>query len=187
MHADQPYILFKQGSSSEAYFTNDGGIYYTSTANAATPVFENKGTNFITTQFYSCAIHPTASNYYFLGGAQDNGSHRFTTGSVQNTVQVSGGDGGFAHIDQDEPQYQFTAYTGNNFYRSGNGGISFTGVSSTGGRFINPSDYDDVNNRMYSARNSNEYLIWSDPQTGFSSVQTEMFSRWIMPIPPLQL
>jgi PKD repeat protein len=177
VHADQHYILFKQGSSSEAYFTNDGGIYYTSTANAATPVFENKGTNFITTQFYSCAIHPTASNYYFLGGAQDNGSHRFTTGSVQNTVQVSGGDGGFAHIDQDEPQYQFTAYTGNNFYRSGNGGISFTGVSSTGGRFINPSDYDDVNNRMYSARNSNEYLIWSDPQTGnsFTTVSVAAF------------
>lgn len=168
VHADQHCILFKQGSSSEAYFTNDGGIYYTSTANAATPVFENKGANFITTQFYSCAIHPTASNYYFLGGAQDNGSHRFTRGSVQNSVQVTGGDGGFAHIDQDEPQYQFTAYTNNQYYRSSDGGNSFTSVSTTGGRFINPSDYDDVNNRMYAANTSNDYIIWNNPQMGNS-------------------
>lgn len=168
VHADQHYILFKQGSSSEAYFGNDGGIYYTASANTATPVFVNKGANFITTQFYSCAMHPTANNYYFLGGAQDNGSHRFTTGAVQNTVQVTGGDGGFAHIDQDEPQYQFTAYTNNNFYRSSDGGTTFTSVSSTGGRFINPSDYDDINNRMYSARSTDEYLIWNNPQTGSS-------------------
>ncbi len=177
VHADQHYILYKPGSSSIAYFSNDGGVFRTSNANVAAPTMVDKGTNYITTLFYSCAMHPTALNSYFLAGAQDNGSHQFSQGVVQNTAQVTGGDGAFVHIDQNQPQYQFTSYTNNNYYRSADGGASFTAASTTGGRFINPTDYDDVNNKMYCANGSNNYTRWDNPQTGntFASVAVAGF------------
>jgi PKD repeat protein len=166
VHADQHYILYKPGSSSTAYFSNDGGVFRTDNANVAAPTMVNKGTNYITTLFYSCAMHPTALTNYFLAGAQDNGSHQFSQGVVQNTAQVTGGDGAFVHIDQNQPQYQFTSYVNNNYYRSADGGATFTSASTTGGRFINPTDYDDVNNKMYCANAANNYTRWDNPQTG---------------------
>ncbi|HOU46381.1 MAG TPA: PKD domain-containing protein, partial [Chitinophagales bacterium] len=167
VHADQHYIIYKPGSSSIAYFTNDGGVYRTANANVATPAIADKGTNYVTAQFYSCAIHPTAFTSYFLAGAQDNGSHQFTQPTLQSTTEVTGGDGAFCHIDQDQPQFLFTQYVYNDYFRSTDGGSSWTNITSgTTGQFINPTDYDDVNNRMYCARNSNQYLRWDDPQTG---------------------
>lgn len=177
VHADQHSVLFKPGSSTEAYFTNDGGIYRTTNANTATPTIIDKGANYVTAQFYACAIHPTALNNYFLAGAQDNGSHQFTSGTVQNTVQVTGGDGAFCHIDQDEPQYQFTSYVYNDFYRSNDGGSTWTNFSTGGGDFISPTDYDDVNDKMYMCNGNNNYTRWDNPQTGgtFTSVAVAGF------------
>lgn len=169
VHADQHFIQYKSGSSSIAYFCCDGGIFQTNNATSSTPTMLDKGTNYITTQFYGCAIHPTALTAHYLAGAQDNGSHLFTTNILQNTTQVTGGDGAYCNIDQNEPDYQFTQYVRNNYYRSDDGGNSFTSISeSNNGRFINPSDYDDVNNRLYAARSNNQYLRWNDPQTGSS-------------------
>ncbi len=167
MHADQHYFFYKPGSSSIAYFVNDGGIFQSTNMTAAVPTIVDKSTNYNTIQFYACAIDPTVGKTSFLAGAQDNGSHRYTTAGIQNTTQVTGGDGAFCHIDQNEPQFQFTSYVYNNFYRSTNGGVSFGSVNSGNtGRFINPTDYDDVDNKLYAAKGSNEYLVWMDPQTG---------------------
>lgn len=167
VHADQHNIVFKPGSSSIAYFTNDGGVFRTADANVAAPTMVDKGPNYVTSQFYACALHPTALTSYALAGTQDNGTHQFTQPVLQNTVEVTGGDGGFCHIDQDQPQFQFTQYVYNDYFRSTDGGTSWTNVTSGGtGLFINPSDYDDVNNRLYASHNANQYLRWDDPQTG---------------------
>lgn len=166
VHADQHNIVFKSGSSSIAYFVNDGGVYRTANADNATPAFAEKGINYVTGQFYSCALHPTSFTNYCLAGTQDNGTHQFTSGVLQNTTEVTGGDGGYCHIDQDQPQFQWTSYIYNDYYRSNDGGSTWTNFASGGGSFINPTDYDDVNNLMYCARNSNQYLRWDDPQTG---------------------
>ncbi|MBP6431499.1 MAG: T9SS type A sorting domain-containing protein [Ferruginibacter sp.] len=166
VHADQHYILFRQGSSTTAYFVNDGGIYQTTNADALQPTMVDKGTNYVTAQFYACAIHPTALTNYFLAGAQDNGSHQFTQGTLQNTTEVTGGDGAFCHIDQNEPQYQFTSYVYNDFYRSTDGGTTWTNVSTTGGDFISPTDYDDAGNILYMANAGGSYRRWTNAQTG---------------------
>lgn len=166
VHADQHNIVFKPGSSSIAYFTNDGGVFRTANADVAAPTMVDKGLNYVTSQFYACALHPTAFSSYCLGGTQDNGTHQFTQAVLQNTTEVTGGDGAFCHIDQDQPQFQFTQYVFNDYFRSADGGNSWTNITASGGQFINPTDYDDVNNRMYCARNNNEYLRWDDPQTG---------------------
>lgn len=153
MHADQHAIVFAPGSSSIIAFGNDGGVYYT-TDGLATVASKNTGYN--VTQFYSCAIHPTASQNYFLAGAQDNGTQKFSSAGMNSTTQASGGDGAFCFIDQDNPTYQISAYVNNNFYRSTNGGVSFSSMTSDpNGSFINPADYDDVNNILYSGYNSN--------------------------------
>lgn len=167
VHADQHGIIFSPFQPDVAYFVNDGGIDRTNNASAASIITAYKGNNYNTIQFYSCAMNPTKGKFQFLGGAQDNGSQLFSKGYLSSTVEATGGDGGFCHIDQNQEQYQFTAYVYNNFHVSTDTGNSFVSVTNGNtGRFINPTDYDDVNNRMYCARASNEYLLWSNPQAG---------------------
>jgi PKD repeat protein len=166
VHADQHLFIYAPGSSSIAYMCNDGGVYRTTDANVAMPTITFKGTNLNVTQFYSCAIHPTAFTNYYLAGAQDNGSQQFSGAGINTTVEVSGGDGGFCHIDQNQPQFQFTQYTNNDYFVSTNSGASWTNVTFTGGQFINPTDYDNVNNRLYASNDPGDYLRWDDPQTG---------------------
>jgi photosystem II stability/assembly factor-like uncharacterized protein len=167
VHADQHEIIFSPGNDNIVYFTNDGAIYRSGNANDLIPTIQSKGTNYNTLQFYACAMNPAAGSFQFLAGAQDNGSHKFTQSHFANTTEVTGGDGAFCHIDQDQPQYQFTSYVYNSYYRSTDGGNTFPGSgSSSGGRFINPTDYDDLGNKMYCAIANNQYLRWDNPQTG---------------------
>ncbi len=167
VHADQHFIYYDPNNSAVAYFLNDGGIYRTTNAGAAIPTIADKGTNYVSAQFYSCAIHPTAGTNHFLAGAQDNGSHKFTSGVMQPTTEVTGGDGAFVHIDQNQPQFQFTSYVRNNYYRSTNGGTSFTAVDfDDNGQFINPTDYDDVANMLYCGYTANNFLRWTNAATG---------------------
>lgn len=177
VHADQHNVVFQPGSSSVAYFVNDGGVYRTTNANAAIPTIEDRNANYRTAQFYSAAMHPTAQTPYYLAGTQDNGTHQFSSSGLQPTIEVTGGDGAFCHIDQDQPQFQFTQYIFNDYYRSTNGGVSWTNITASGGSFINPTDYDDANNRMYAARNAGQYLRWDDPQTGatFTTITVAAF------------
>ena len=92
---------------------------------------------------------------FFLAGAQDNGSQKFTSAGVNNTTEVTGGDGAFCHIDQDNPNIQITSYVYNNYYISTNGGASFSTLYSDpdpnggSGDFINPTDYDNTANVLY--------------------------------------
>ena len=166
VHADQHFIMYPTSSSDIVYFCNDGGIYSTNNGSAGVPNITSRGRNMITLQIYGCDAHPT--NAYYLGGTQDNGSHQYTSNSLQATTEVTGGDGAYCNIDQNQPQFQFTQYVYNQYRRSTNGGNTFSSVnlSSSQGRFINPSDYDDVNNILYAARGNGRYLRWNDPQTG---------------------
>ncbi len=170
VHADQHEVVFQPGSSSVCYFGNDGGIFRSGNANLALPRIDFKGDNYNVTQFYSCAMHPGAVTDYFLAGAQDNGSQQYTAGGINATNEVTGGDGAFCHIDQDQPQFQWTSYVQNSFYRSANGGNTWAGASTGGGRFISPTDYDNVGNRMYGCMGNNNYFRWDNPQAGATFV-----------------
>ncbi len=166
VHADQHFIGFRKGSSDTLFFCNDGGIYSTVNGSSAVPSIDERGRNMVTLQLYGCDMHPV--NPHYLGGAQDNGSHKFSSNALAATVEVTGGDGAFCNIDQDQPNYQFTQYVYNQYRVSSNGGSFFSSVnlSSSLGRFINPSDYDDANNIMYAASSTNKYIRWNNPQTG---------------------
>lgn len=158
VHADQHAIVYKPGSSSEVLFGNDGGIFRTTDVNGFFPGFTQNNSGYNVTQFYACAIHPTAGSNYFLAGAQDNGSHQFNSTGVNSTLRVTGGDGAFCFIDQSNSNYQITSYVYNSYWRSVNGGLSF-GINriqndQSTGKFINPADYDDNLHMLYSARTS---------------------------------
>ncbi len=158
VHADQHAIVFKPGSSEEIIFGNDGGVYYTANGTTLSPNIMSRNKGYNVTQFYSCALRPVTGspptgNNYFLGGAQDNGSQQFNSPGINETTEVTGGDGGFCFIDQTDPTFQVTSYIRNNFYRSTNGGAFFVNLSSDDtGLFTNPADYDDVLDILYSAR-----------------------------------
>lgn len=171
VHADQHWILFKEGSADTALFGNDGGIYLCKNFSSGSPVISSKESSYNTTQFYACALHPTYNTNTFLAGAQDNGSQKFSSAGVSITSEVTGGDGGFCHIDQDDANYVITAYTRNQYARSSDGGNSFTNVifSSSVGKFINPSDYDNDAYIVYAAYGTGSFLRWSNPRSGSSA------------------
>lgn len=150
VHADIHNIVFFSGSGStnnELIVVNDGGIYYSNDDGAT---YSNKSAGYNTIQYYGVAIHPGQGSNYMLAGAQDNGTHKFNNAGMCNVTTVTGGDGGMCFIDQDDPTYQGTSYTGSQYTISRNGGTSFSvSASFTGGRFINPTDYDNTGNYIY--------------------------------------
>ena len=168
VHADQQIITWN--NNNQVLIGCDGGVHYS--ANGGTTI-SDRNTGLRIKQFYAVAHHPTSTDY-FLAGAQDNGVHQLNNAGIGASVEVTGGDGAFVHIDQDEPQYQWGSYVYNQYRRSSNGGSTWSSVnySSSAGKFINPTDYDDAGNIMYCSGVANAFVRWSNPQTGntFTSV-----------------
>jgi len=170
VHADQHAILFLPSASApsnRAFFASDGGLAYSANASSTSSTFSGRNNGLNVTQFYSVAMHPTNYNY-FLAGAQDNYSQQFTTSGLNATNKVTGGDGGLCAIDQDNPALQITSYIYNQYFRSTDGGTSFSSLTRIGnytGLFINPWDYDSRANVLYACHNSNVYLAWTNVST----------------------
>ena len=170
VHADMHAITYKPTSSTELLVGHDGGISWSGNITAASPTFINKSDNYNVTQFYAVAMAPGATTQYFLGGTQDNGSNQINGLGLQPSVEVTGGDGGFCFIDQTDPCIQITAYTNNSYYKSTDGGQTFTALGTQDpntGEFINPADYDDNNDLLYSCNSGH---------TGGADV-----ARWTVP------
>ena len=163
VHADSHQTLWYDGGN-KIVFACDGGIHFS--ADGGTTI-RDRNAGLRLKQFYSIAMHPTNINY-FLAGAQDNGTHQLNNPGLSGSVEVTGGDGAFVDIDQNEPQYQMGAYVYNNYRRSTNAGVSWSSVnfSNSIGQFINPFDYDDSANIMYCGYGASNFLRWENPQTG---------------------
>ncbi len=165
VHADQHNITWYDNGN-KLLVGCDGGIHF-STNKGTT--FVDRNTNLRLKQFYSVAIHPSSTNY-FLGGTQDNGTHQLNGPGLTSSVEVTGGDGAYVGIDQNEPLFQVGAYVFCNFRRSADGGATWSGNgnASSSGLFINPFDYDDVGNKVYASYNAGQYVRWENPQAGFT-------------------
>jgi trimeric autotransporter adhesin len=163
VHADVHKILWYDGGN-KLLFGCDGGVHFS--ADKGTTI-RDRNVGLRIKQFYSCAAHPASGSNVFLAGTQDNGTHQFTNAGLSSTTEVTGGDGGFVAIDQDQPQYQFASYVYNKYRRSTDGGTTWTIVDYLfTGLFINPYDYDNTNNLLYASNGVNSYLRWDNPQTG---------------------
>ena len=161
VHADQQTAVW---TGNQVLVGSDGGIHYSNDGGAT---FNDRNAGLRLKQFYSVAMHPTNYNY-FLAGAQDNGVHQLSNAGLSGSVEVTGGDGGFVAIDQDQPQYQFGSATRSQYRRSIDGGNTWAYVnySATIGSFINPFDYDDAGNKIYAGGDKNQFIRWENPQTG---------------------
>lgn len=169
VHADQHAMVFEPGNSNVLYFGNDGGIYRSDNASATTPGVDGIYDGYNVTQFYACAIHPTAGTNQFLAGAQDNGTQFYTAAGLNNTNEVTGGDGAFCHIDQDAPNVQISSYVYNYYWITTNGWGSYSTVNySSSGRFINPTDYDNDQNVLYGAYSGGAYFLMTNVGAGNS-------------------
>jgi hypothetical protein len=168
VHADKHNIIFKPDPVNAQYFPNefliatDGGIYRSTDGGVS---FNARNKTYNITQFYSCAFHPTNTNY-FLAGSQDNGTQKFTAAGMNSTTNISASDhdGGFCYIDRDNPQVQITSYIANNYFVSTDGGANFTYFpKNDSGQFINPTDYDHTGNILYGGDASGNYFRWTNP------------------------
>ena len=164
-HADQHEITWYDNGN-KLLIASDGGMFYST--NKGTTI-SDKNTGLRLKQFYGVSIHPTSTNY-FLCGAQDNGTHQFNNPGLSSSVEVTGGDGGITSIDPDEPLFQTATYVYANFRRSSNGGASWisNGSTSTAGQFIDPYDYDNLNNKIYAGGAAGQFIRWENPHSGFT-------------------
>lgn len=175
VHADQHTIVFRPQDSNTAIFGHDGGVSYSSAIWATNPSFATHNKGYNVTQFYGMGISSVAGSNYMLAGAQDNGTIKINSSGIGTGVTATGGDGGFAHIDKDNPNFQITSFTNNNYNISTNAGTNFTFIGSdNSGRFINPTDYDDDKNILYAASNANQYLRISNLSNIFPISRTNV-------------
>lgn len=142
VHADQHVIAFHphyNGTTNKiAYFGNDGGIFRTDDARAATVAgkdaicidafskmtFTALNHNYGVTQFYHGAVFPDGRT--FIGGTQDNGT---ILGSIDRGTddwrRVHGGDGGYVAIHPTHPDLIYAESQGGMIVRSTDGGRIF--------------------------------------------------------------
>ena len=137
VHADHHALVFAPSNSNIMYNGNDGGIYKSTNKG---DTWSNENNNLAITQFYYGAVAPTGTKYY--GGTQDNGTIS-TTGST-SWQTIIGGDGGVTEVDYNDPNIIYGEYVNFTFFKSTNGGASFSkkmnGIPTGSGQFDGTKD-----------------------------------------------
>lgn len=177
-HADQHTIVFHpqfNGATNKTMFVgNDGGLFKTTDARAATGTganavcnqttslpWSNLNGNYGVTQFYHGAPYPTGATYF--GGTQDNGTVRGTTAGGTTWTTILGGDGGYVAVDQTNTNIIYAENIGLSIQKSIDGGNNFAGAtmgiaeSFNDFLFINPFIMDSSNSsRLWTGG----YFLW---------------------------
>ncbi len=149
VHADQHIMVFKPGSSTELLLGCDGGVFYTASANAIMPSFEQRNLDYNTLQFYSADLRNEAGSTELIGGLQDNGCLYYYYLPVTINDMVSGGDGAFCFFDKNDVFYSISSVYYNNYYVQINGVTTGYLTNWSSGVFVNPADYDYRNKVLY--------------------------------------
>lgn len=97
----------------------DGGVWRLDVATQANFSWSSINSNLQTLQFVGNSLDPTNPDVIY-GGAQDNGTSKFTDSLRWN--QFFGGDGGYTAVDPSNPQTVYLTYIFTNIYRSDDGG-----------------------------------------------------------------
>jgi photosystem II stability/assembly factor-like uncharacterized protein len=124
-HVDNHCIEFVPGSSTQMFFGNDGGIFFTSDG-GATSASKNK--TLAITQFYRLGICKTDANT-MISGAQDNGNMKYSAGTFTNITNADGMEG-FIDWSNCKTIYAGTQY--GSCYRTFTGGAPFTNITPPG-------------------------------------------------------
>jgi len=168
-HADHHFIAahpaFNGTTNKTVFFCNDGGIYTTDDISTVGNDPELPRVNGWTelnntygaTQFYGGAGNVSTGT--IIGGAQDNGTLRFTSvGGSEQWTPMFGGDGGYCAADPSDPNYFYGEYVFLNVHRSTDGGANAEFIS---GQFWDGAQWrwKPVPYRISDARNQNALFI----------------------------
>jgi hypothetical protein len=123
IHSDTHAIMTQPGSGNILWVSGDGGIWR-STDRGTT--WQNRNTNLALTQFTGFDVNLASTVNQAYGGTQDNGTMGWT-GTGVGWPHLDFGDGGFAEIDQGNPNNLVHTY----FNQSNN----LVGVGCTTGGF----------------------------------------------------
>ncbi len=118
VHADHHRIIFDPNVQGRAWHVSDGGVALTQDGGDN---WTQRNKSYSTIQFYNMGFGP---NDELIGGTQDNGTHYLKvgdrgTGVEGESVQVFGGDGGYAAISQIQGRVYFAETPNGNLFRSG--------------------------------------------------------------------
>jgi photosystem II stability/assembly factor-like uncharacterized protein len=119
-HVDQHAAAFAPSNPAIVVIGNDGGVDF-STNRGSSWSYSN---SLPVTQFYAGEIdfnNPAT----ILGGTQDNGTIRTVDGSLDNWVDIYGGDGFYCLVDPTNSQRVYACFQYGGLGRSTNGGNSF--------------------------------------------------------------
>ena len=159
VHADQHAFVFKPGSSSTCIIGNDGGVFYSSNISSAatsSTAIAERTLDYSTTQYYWGDMAQTSGSNLMIAGAQDNGSHRFTTAGKNAVGGLTGGDGAYCFISQSNSNKQITSYVYNQYYYTLDNWTTPTAfqliADGTTGRFVNPAEWDDNGSGIFTAK-----------------------------------
>lgn len=124
-HVDHHALGFAPSNSNFVVNGNDGGVDYSSNGGTSW----NASVTLPITQFYAGDVDANNINI-LMGGAQDNGTVRTTTGSLSGWVDIFGGDGFVCKIDYSTSQRVYASSQNGGLGRSTNGGSTFYGGTS---------------------------------------------------------
>jgi hypothetical protein len=167
IHADIHEVKFI--SSTEFIVTCDGGIFYT-TDGGASYVTKNGGYN--VTQYYGMAVSPSSGSNLMLAGAQDNGSHLFSSAGINSVSSITGGDGAFCFIDTTNSTVWITSNPGGYFNVYRTSGTLLGTAGSGNGRFIDPADYSSTSDILYYGEADGLYGRLFNVESGSASYGT---------------
>jgi hypothetical protein len=168
VHADHHCIVshpqFDGVGNRTVFFGNDGGVYVTTDIRTAgndvnlprDSGWEKRSDGYAVTQFYGAAGNGTGT---IIGGAQDNGTLRFTPATgFSGWTEMFGGDGGWCAADPGDPSVLYGEYVFLNIHRSTNGGQDADFIS---GQFWdgNSWEWKPVPFRISDARNNQALFI----------------------------
>ncbi len=154
-HPDQHALVFLPSNPRVLYTGSDGGVHRSDDCLAPTVRWISLNNGYITTQFYSVAVHPRAGEALLMGGMQDNGT--WATSSFDGQMpwtEVLGGDGGYCAISRDGRSRYVSAQNGLTYrivYDASGRETGWTRIDPAGGSgylFINPFALDPEDDRV---------------------------------------
>lgn len=163
VHADVHDLIFLPGNGSTYWAGCDGGVFMTANSGGA---WSDKSANMQIAQMYRLGMS-TSNASLVVTGHQDNGTNRL---SGTSWSQIIGGDGMECFIDRTNNNVMYGEVYNGDFYRSTNGGGTFTNIVSglTGsGGWVTPWCQDPVvANTLYAGysqvfKSTNQGTSWA--------------------------
>jgi len=183
VHADQhALVTIKTAANNFSIIAgNDGGVHFSDDAGSN---WSAKNTGFNVTQYYDADRHPSANE--FIGGTQDNGTHRSPTDATNASAwdQVIGGDGFDCAWNKTDPSVVYGTLYYTKIYKSTDGGYNFNYVNNgmpESGIFHTPLAMDPHNSDKLFTAGDNNTVYWTNDAAAnwhSASINNNDYSRY---------